>query len=244
MDKSELAKLTKNERKAYFKEERKLEELASHKKTQIKKWFIILTIVIVGILGSWLLIKELTKPVPGTIVADLGRDHVPKEKWEKFKYNSNPPTSGPHDVDWIKAGAYASPQGDGFLVHSLEHGYIIISYDCTKLNSKVKSQNSKLIPKAYAHEGEEESIAPSAQTGESLGKEWETKECKGLAHTLSDFAEEKGTSKLIVVPRPKMDVPIALTAWIYIEKLNIFDKEKISRFIDAHRDHGPEKTME
>ena len=49
------------------------------------------------------------------------------------EYNSNPPTSGPHYAQWEKPGIYNRVLEDGKLVHSLEHGYIIISYDCTKL---------------------------------------------------------------------------------------------------------------
>ena len=217
MDKQELAQLTKKERKALLKEERKLQEHTSYKQARIKKWTIIISVIIVGAIGIWLLEKELTKPIPGTMVSDLGRGHIPQEKWEKLKYNSNPPTSGPHDAVWTNAGVYDSPQGDGHLVHSLEHGYIIISYDCTKLSEKRKVKSEK---------------------------EQADNKCEDLKKQLSDLAEEKRLWKLIVITRPHMDVPIALTAWTYIEKLNAFDKEKISRFIDAHRNQGPEKTME
>lgn len=45
-------------------------------------------------------------------------------------YNSDPPTSGWHYPQPASAGVYDTPIGDEFLVHSLEHGYVIMSYDC------------------------------------------------------------------------------------------------------------------
>lgn len=57
-------------------------------------------------------------------------------------YNSNPPTSGPHYASSMPAGFYdeTSPETDrpypeGYLVHRLEHGYVIFWYNCTALTS-------------------------------------------------------------------------------------------------------------
>ncbi len=45
-------------------------------------------------------------------------------------YNSNPPTSGPHYPNWAKFQRFAAPVGRPFWVHDLEHGAIVISYNC------------------------------------------------------------------------------------------------------------------
>ncbi len=50
--------------------------------------------------------------------------------------------------------------------------------------------------------------------------------------------------RLIVVPRPNLDPPIALTAWTKLLKLEIVNEEKIVDFIKEFRNKGPEKTME
>ena len=121
---------TKKERRELKKEE---EFLRFHREQRTKtflKWGIIAVVVTVIAVGGWWVIKESNKPLPGQFFENQGRDHVTQEKWDKFKYNSNPPTSGPHDPVWTKAGIYNKPQGDGHLVHSLEHGYVIISYNC------------------------------------------------------------------------------------------------------------------
>ncbi|NIT03589.1 DUF3105 domain-containing protein [Candidatus Saccharibacteria bacterium] len=69
---------------------------------------------------------ELSKPLPGEAAADLGREHV--AVGTEVPYNSNPPTSGPHYSDWTRAGIYDEEIEDGYLIHSLEHGYIVFSY--------------------------------------------------------------------------------------------------------------------
>lgn len=68
--------------------------------------------------------------------------------------------------------------------------------------------------------------------------------CKTLVGQLEDIARKKKLSKLIVVPRPTLDTTFALTAWGYIDKFDEFDAARIERFIDYHRDHGPEKTKD
>ncbi len=56
-----------------------------------------------------------------------GRSHLdPGEKWD---YSHYPPTSGPHDPVPVKPGFYGKPQAPEKLVHSLEHGNIVIYYD-------------------------------------------------------------------------------------------------------------------
>ena len=56
-----------------------------------------------------------------------GRGHV--APGERVSYRSDLPTSGAHDPTWIKPGVYDSPQSPEMLVHSLEHGLIVIYYD-------------------------------------------------------------------------------------------------------------------
>lgn len=52
-------------------------------------------------------------------------------------YNSTPPTSGPHYANDLEAGFYHEDEREqlgvypeGYLVHNLEHGYVIFWYDC------------------------------------------------------------------------------------------------------------------
>jgi hypothetical protein len=44
------------------------------------------------------------------------------------------------------------------------------------------------------------------------------------------------------VPRQNVDVAIALTAWGWLDKLDGFDRARITAFVNAWRDRGPERT--
>ncbi len=75
----------------------------------------------------------------GQAVAVPNRDHVPDAT--KIYYNSNPPGAGPHYKDSQAAGIYTKKPPYGYLVHSLEHGAIILWYNP---NSLSKDEISKL----------------------------------------------------------------------------------------------------
>jgi hypothetical protein len=45
-------------------------------------------------------------------------------------YASNPPSSGTHYPDWTAYKTYPAPVPWGFLVHDLEHGAVVIVYNC------------------------------------------------------------------------------------------------------------------
>src|SRR3990172_396851 len=94
-----------------------------------KVWIAI--IIVVGLLLFWFA-KSATKPLPGEFIADQGRNHI--TDIYGVTYSSNPPTSGPHFPTWAGRGVYNQILSDGYLIHSLEHGYVVISYDCSKLN--------------------------------------------------------------------------------------------------------------
>lgn len=188
----------------------------------------------------WLFV-ESSKPLPGTKVADLGRGHV--SVGEQVDYNSNPPVSGKHYADWIRSGVYEGPKDDRNLVHSLEHGYVIMSYNCDK---KVTSNKRQVTSLVYARGIEEEASPSSTEASPSatLPDSFRSDDCHKLVDQLISIYEKKGKVRLIVVPRPNLDARIALTAWQFIDKFNDFNEQRVTRFIDAHLNQGPEKTME
>jgi hypothetical protein len=70
------------------------------------------------------------EPIP--IVANA-QEHV--EDGTVVEYNSDPPTSGPHYAVPQSPGFYDEVIPDGHIVHSMEHGYIIVWYDCDQLSA-------------------------------------------------------------------------------------------------------------
>jgi len=59
--------------------------------------------------------------------ADEGRSHVPAAE---AQYSVNPPAGGNHDAVPSPAGFYdlANAPSDAHLVHSLEHGFVVVWY--------------------------------------------------------------------------------------------------------------------
>jgi hypothetical protein len=74
-----------------------------------------------------------TRPAPEALAAvqtlpDQGNNHIDASA-PTPEYNSDPPTSGPHDPSPAPCGIYRTAPADRDLVHNLEHGVVIISYD-------------------------------------------------------------------------------------------------------------------
>ena len=230
-------------------------------------------IVLILLAGGYGLYKIGSTPAPGQKIPDMGQDHVSPQKVLETKYNSNPPTSGPHLPTWVKPGVYDAPQSEGELIHSLEHGYVIISYNCgvhlgdnktirhrdNKKNILLSQSLTVLPSRVFAHEEEDtasssaEPNLPQVATGSPSSSlrtsaTNDTPACKTLVKQLTDLAQKKKLFKLIVVPRLQLDTTLALTAWTYVDKFDPdpigIDTKRIEKFIDYHRDHGPEKTTE
>jgi hypothetical protein len=64
-------------------------------------------------------------PIQGAQHIQVGQPHE--------AYISDPPTSGPHYEMPAEAGFYDEVIPDEHLVHNLEHGYVIIWYNCSQL---------------------------------------------------------------------------------------------------------------
>jgi hypothetical protein len=75
---------------------------------------------------------QSSRPAPGEAVSILGQEHIAPGQSHP-PYNSDPPTSGWHYDQPADAGFYETSLPDEQLVHNLEHGHVIISYDCSKL---------------------------------------------------------------------------------------------------------------
>lgn len=57
------------------------------------------------------------------------REHI-QEGMAANDWTSDPPTSGQHYGTWAPAGFYPDVIADEYLVHDMEHGYVIIYYNC------------------------------------------------------------------------------------------------------------------
>ena len=106
-----------------------------------------LVVIFIGFI-AWRIFRPATgESVP--IMANAG-DHVPPDS-DPGQFNSDPPTSGPHYAQQFDAGFYDEsdpeaqvPYPEGYLIHNLEHGYVIFWYNCDLLDeagcTELKSQ--------------------------------------------------------------------------------------------------------
>src|SRR5258708_538317 len=113
---------------------------------QKNKAFYIPLVIVIGIIGFilWTSLRNSSQtsgnqtpsakstPLLGQAVPVLSRDHVPDGT--RIQYNSNPPAAGKHYAQPQDAGIYTTPPADGHLVHSLEHGAVILWYNPQNLS--------------------------------------------------------------------------------------------------------------
>ena len=231
--------------------------------------YILLGVAVLFAFLAWLFI-ESSKPLPGEKIAsncdsfmdfsklenaktaDKCRIHVPEATL--VNYSTNPPTLGPHSASWITKGFYDTSRFDGNLVHSLEHGYVVISYDCERKGTqsvilnliqdlyrfRIKSGMTDVYAQGMTAGSEG---SPSASL-ESMPKAFSDGSCDVIKNQIRDVIKKSGDHKLIAVPRVGMDHQIILTAWGRILKLNSVDQSQMKQFIDSFRDAGPEHTVE
>ncbi len=92
-------------------------------------------VVILSIIG--LVVWQGVRPAAGESVQVMVSDpHIPVDS-DPGQYNSNPPTSGPHYAEEARAGFFDNNNYEfpaGYLVHNLEHGYVIFWYNCDLLD--------------------------------------------------------------------------------------------------------------
>lgn len=87
-------------------------------------------IILIG--GVWLMTaKDASEEASllGEKIDNMGATHISRGGTITVDYNSNPPTSGPHWGDGTAGpGIKDQEVPDQLLIHSLEHGAVILSY--------------------------------------------------------------------------------------------------------------------
>lgn len=213
---------------------------------------IVVALLILG--GGWFVysLKQSSTAAPKTDLKvtsykELGRDHL--TDISGITYNSNPPTSGNHFAIWAKRGAYPYPISDGHLLHSLEHGYVEISYNCgDKASSSATLTYEKGAPLTTIAPPTANTMTfftPKSNLPEKatdLPVAFSSDTCKQLVSSLTGLLSTY--DRLIIVPRTNMDSTLAVSAWEKQIKMNILDLDRIKGFIDVYQYQGPEKTIE
>lgn len=126
-----------------------------------------------------------TRPPAGEeMPAMADASHVP-EGSDPGPYSSDPPSSGRHYPSELEAGFYEEnvyPYPAGYLVHNLEHGYVIIWYNCDLLSAAACDDLKAQIEAVMEEAGNSELIAypwpslevPVAMTSWGMMQRFET----------------------------------------------------------------------
>lgn len=160
-------------------------------------------VVVIAIFS--IIIWQRVRPAAGKSIQIMteSSQHIPMDS-DPGEYNSDPPTSGPHYAEEARAGFYDSNNYQfpaGYLVHNLEHGYVIFWYNCDLLD----------------------------ETG-----------CADLKEQIKTTMDDLGGTKLIAYPWPSLDVPLVMTSWGRLQRLETFDSEQVKAFYRANLNRAPE----
>ncbi|WP_394843425.1 DUF3105 domain-containing protein [Pendulispora brunnea] len=139
----------------------------------------------------------------------LASPHVPKSR--EIAYNSNPPSSGPHDQDWAAFQEFTDPVPQRNYVHDLEHGAVVFLYRCD---------------------------LPGAGDCNAI-----TELFRSTVSGLPDdpiCANETKRVRTVITPDPRIDVPIAATAWGWTYRARCIDPASLAAFVRDHYGQGPE----
>jgi hypothetical protein len=81
---------------------------------------------------------------PGEFIPSLGNRHVSEVEAGLTKYNSDPPTSGPHFPMVARWGIHEQPVTKELQVHNLEDGGVAVQYNCPPTTEECKTLVQKL----------------------------------------------------------------------------------------------------
>jgi hypothetical protein len=147
----------------------------------------------------------------GTHYSSQGHTHLTPGEPDDFVYNSNPPPSGPHREIFNDAFLSPAPLPSYVQVHLLEHGNVLLQYNCNCPDvAAALGQIALQFDKALLPPGELQPTSADVQNAEDQGK------------------------AVIVAPYPHMRSKIALSAWTHLGTLSRVDKGLIESFITAH----------
>jgi hypothetical protein len=119
----------------------KREEIAARRKREKTRrtltWSGLAVLAVVLVVAAVLLIRNNTSAAAvGEEVAVGSADHVPQGT-DPGPYPTDPPAGGKHYPSTYKAGFYHEADAEslprrpeGYLVHNLEHGYVVYWYNC------------------------------------------------------------------------------------------------------------------
>jgi hypothetical protein len=154
-----------------------------------------------------------------------------------IQYPTNPPASGPHYPIWAAFQEFATPVPRPYWVHSLEHGAVVLLYNCAKLGGADASADA--TGGADASDEDAAVADAGATTCEAL-----VADLRKLMQELPDDPlcdKDAGPSKrIILTPDPLIEHPVAAAAWGWTYNADCFDRATLEQFAKDHYAKGTE----
>jgi hypothetical protein len=149
---------------------------------------------------------EITLSSPPIQVAQ--QNHVPEGT--HVTYCSNPPSSGAHYPEWADFQVFSNPIEEPYLVHSLEHGAVILYWKCTATPCVERP----------------ELVTPLREIRDNVPAD---PMCSGGVR-----------ARIIVAPSMTIPSDIAAAAWGATYQAPCVDRPSLEAFIRDHSAKGPE----
>jgi len=182
----------------------KREKMRTRQRRKQMKGSLILDGLVLGVLAIiGLIVWQGVRPRTGEEIPIMTSTHIPVDS-DPGKYNSDPPTSGPHYPEEAQAGFYETniyQYPTAYLVHNLEHGYIIFWYNCVRLSEGA---------------------------------------CSELKSQLKTVMDDVNNAKVISYPWDSIDVPVVMTSWGRLQKMETFNAGQARSFYKTNLNRSPE----
>jgi hypothetical protein len=134
-----------------------------------------------------------------------------------IEYFTSPPSSGNHYPIWAAYKTYTTPVPDGFFVHNLEHGAVVLTYNCA--------------------------LYDGADDGGACDADIAAAQAMLDAIPTDPDCVAQGSPVLhrtLMTPDPNLDVPFAASSWGWTLRARCFDPVVFGAFATAHADRGRE----
>lgn len=93
-------------------------------------------------------------------------EHSTQHVDDEVDYEQTPAAGGPHANAWLNCGVYSEPQQEEYVVHSMEHGAVWLTYDPEQVSDADIDTLESYVPSSYAvlspYPGMETPVAVSA----------------------------------------------------------------------------------
>jgi hypothetical protein len=150
-------------------------------------------------------------------------------------WSSNPPSSGAHYPIWAAFRRHDAPVPRGYYVHDLEHGAVVLLYNCALLAGAAGTADAATADTAVdASDGGAGAACASVIAALQAASD-------AIADDPLCMSLDAGVRvRTVITPDPLIDVPVAAAAWGWTYKAMCADEPTLADFARSHYGQAPE----